>query len=150
MSEMRGLLVGSHFTPPAKAIISALARGARVRLVPEPENPYDSHAIRVLWYPERQPDTGTLDLPEATIDALTATLPDFGEDIRDVEMAADEGIGYVIGHVSKSGGKPLRDRESKGEGLSGNSEMLSAIIEWPHEATLDFAGDGSALIVVQV
>jgi hypothetical protein len=143
MTEYRSLLVGSHFTPPAKAIIAALPRGARLELRPEPSNPYDSQAIQVFWVTPSS--MYNREYPPATVEALNATLPDFGFQTEDLlEQEA-----WLLGHVAKSAGKPLRERESKREGLVGNSELLSAIVEWPHPATLDFAGDGAALIVIE-
>lgn len=40
-------IVGAHFRPPAKALCATLGQGSIVRLVPEPTNPYDAHAVAV-------------------------------------------------------------------------------------------------------
>ena len=46
---MRFLLVGTTFTPGAQAIIAkGLGQGARVTLIAEAENPYDTQAVRVF------------------------------------------------------------------------------------------------------
>jgi len=41
-------IVGQTYRPPAKAILSTIAIGARLILRPEPENPFDSNAKAVL------------------------------------------------------------------------------------------------------
>lgn len=40
-------LVGAFFRPPAKFLLEVLPAGSPLKLVPEPENPYDEHAIAV-------------------------------------------------------------------------------------------------------
>ena len=46
-SRLTTMLVGQHFNPPATIILKCLRNGTRVRLVPEPTNPYDEGAIEV-------------------------------------------------------------------------------------------------------
>ena len=41
-------IVGAHFRPPAKALLACLPAGAPIWLLPEPTNPYDAHAVKLL------------------------------------------------------------------------------------------------------
>ena len=51
-------LVGSHFRPPAKALLASLPAGFHLELRPEPLNPYDPNAIEV-WLDTHHVDAGT-------------------------------------------------------------------------------------------
>ena len=47
-TQMRFLLVGTHFAPGAVAVIAkGLGQGAKVTLRAEPDNPYDAQAVKV-------------------------------------------------------------------------------------------------------
>lgn len=54
-------IVGSHYRPPAKAILQVLAAGTELLLIPEPSNEYDENAIMVVVMSDKIPDTPTLD-----------------------------------------------------------------------------------------
>lgn len=41
-------LVGAHFRPPAKIVLQHLPSSTLLTLIPEPENPYDDKAIKVI------------------------------------------------------------------------------------------------------
>ena len=50
MTELKTLttpVVGMHFHPPAKGLLTVARAGSTLRIVPEPENPYDANALRV-------------------------------------------------------------------------------------------------------
>lgn len=127
------LLVGSHFRPPAKQILAALPSGASLRLVPEPENPYDEHAIAVYVEPS--------EIPESQHAKLDEELPLAGHDL--VEILRGEAL--HLGYVAATGGKPLA-----GTDYAGNQEIgeLGHTIGWTQlEATLGFAPDGRPLVL---
>lgn len=50
MPELRALVVGMHFRPPAKDVINMLAAGTPVVLMREPENEYDENAVKVVLF----------------------------------------------------------------------------------------------------
>lgn len=49
MSGQRSLIVGAHFRPPAKGLLSALPAGSKLVARREPSNAYDPNAIQVIW-----------------------------------------------------------------------------------------------------
>lgn len=119
-----GLLVGMHFYPPSKLLLANLPAGTSLRLEPEPTNPYDEHAIKVLVEPSAVPE----DLREATAGDLAGHGYTWEELLAEGERQ--------IGHVAKTGGKPL-----EGTGYSGNLEIAGA-----RRATLGFDGQGRAIL----
>lgn len=126
---MKSLLVGSHFHPPAKAILEALPAGTPLTLLAEPENPYDSNAILVHLSPA--------DVPTSAYAGLESSLPGFG-------MSLDELLRtdfVVMGHVAASGNKNLKNTD-----LQCNLDFHKAITEWPAGASLGFDGDGKPLV----
>lgn len=116
------LLVGSHFRPPAKALLSALPSGLGLLLVPEPENPYDEDAIAVYLDPQT-----LAELPEANQELLAEALAGTGFDLPSV-LEGDESSAYgscwKLGFVAKSGGKPLQ-----GTDFAGNLDFASGWLE---------------------
>ena len=66
-------LVGSHFRPPAKALLASLPAGFHLELRPEPSNPYDQNAIAV-WLDATH-------LPQQAKDELQLTLEGTGFEI---------------------------------------------------------------------
>lgn len=58
-------IVGMHFRPPAKWVIAVLPRGCQLRLEPEPENPYDEHAVQVWVEPRAIPASRHAELEQA-------------------------------------------------------------------------------------
>lgn len=136
MKIITSLLVGAHFRPPAKQVLECLPSGARLLLVPEPENPYDENALQV------RVDVGEA-VPEGQLDLLSGKLEGTGFDLN--ELLAGEPI--QLGYVAKSGGGPLVKA-----GLStGNAEFLAKLrgedgefVEY--ECTLAFHADGKPMV----
>src|ERR1700678_2710237 len=83
-------IVGAHFRPPAKSILSALPNSCPLRLRPEPDNPYDSNALQVLV-------SGQVirDLPEAIKSDLHADAVGYGYDIDTICAAEEWHLGYI-------------------------------------------------------
>lgn len=129
---LKGLLVGMHFNPPAKLLLSALPSGVSLRLQPEPENPWDEAAVKVLVEPSQ--------IPFAMLDYLDQALQDMGFQLEEV-LAAPE---WMLGHLAASGGKPL----SKVPGLQGNLEFREALASGQRRASLAFDAAGNPLVVL--
>jgi hypothetical protein len=138
MTTLTTLLVGTHFYVPGKNILPLLPSGTRVLFQPEPENPYDAEAIKVLLQCEAL--LGHSEDSDAEIrEALLGT----GWDLHDLLERSP----IQLGHVGKTGGKPL---ERAGIAC-GNREFLDAFAEdAPMEGTLMFDGQGRPLLRLDV
>jgi len=90
-------LVGAFHRPPAKTVLENLPARAPLRLVPEPENPYDAGAIRVLVNFQHLRDIG-MDMSE-----LCEALDAAGADEREII----DGPPLQLGYCAATGGKPL-------------------------------------------
>lgn len=96
------LLVGAHFRPPARALLSSLKTGQELILRAEPDNPYDPDAMAV-WL-----ETETLSFDMATdqfaeFEAALASQGFTPEDIRDQPE-------WQLGYIAAAGNKGLRTR----------------------------------------
>jgi hypothetical protein len=49
MSIQRSLIVGAHFRPPAKGLLTCLPSGTKLIARREASNAYDANAIQVIW-----------------------------------------------------------------------------------------------------
>ena len=137
-----GLLVGVHFHPPAKQLLDFIPGEAALLLEPEPENPYDPQAIKVLL-PVKE-------IPEENFDAVKEILPSCGVDPE--EFFEQENI--VMGHVGASSGKPLLKARANwpelAQSLTGNAEFLEAMKDPGHSAKLGFAPTGDPLVILTI
>ena len=120
-------LVGMYFRPPAKLVLGVLPSGASLRLVAEPDNPYDAKAIKVF--------VAFSEIPESQRVELAKALPSAGYDIDELEATGEIHLGYI----ADSDGKVCR-----ATGMRGNREIAGA-----SSGTLSFAADGSPLVVVE-
>jgi hypothetical protein len=96
-SILHSLLVGAHFRPPAKQILAHLPAGAELILQREPENPYDSGAIRVLV-------DVALAVPESQLASLDEALTGTGADLQEI-MAEPVQLGFIIAPTNKKLGQ---------------------------------------------
>lgn len=129
------LLVGAHFRPPAKQVLECLPSGAGLILLPEPENPYDEFALKVLVWPG--------EIPEVMRGDLDAKLQGTGTDLGDL-LASEEPL--WLGYVAASGGKPLAKAGMEG---TGNREFLQLMAASPgHSAKLAFNAAGLPLVML--
>lgn len=78
-------ILGAHFRPPAKLIFQYLPTGQVLLLEPEPDNPYDANAIKVLL-----PSTALPTDPEF-IDNLSS----FGHDIEELRTRGRIHLAYI-------------------------------------------------------
>lgn len=136
--QLKTLLVGQHFKPPAKALLAALPQGAKVTIIPEPDNPYDSEALLVV--------VETSEIDESSLDE--AMLAGMGQSLSDVM----EQESWTLGHVAASGGKPLLKAKAAGaDDLIGTKEVHAAANdEWPQEAKVEVRGDGTVVLMLDV
>lgn len=130
------LLVSSHFNPPAKQMLEHLPSGAKLVLQPDPQNPYDEKAIRVL--------VSRSEVPETQVAELRDKLPSMGHDWDEMEQLV------MLGHLPDSEGKICLK-----EGIQGNGHVhaavLAASVEWSAVgASLAFDPAGRARVIVKV
>ena len=131
------LLVGAHFRPPAKQLLAVLPAGASLRLVPEPDNPYDAKAIRVMVRPSEVPESQWPVLEEA----LAGTGVDFGDLPAEVQL----------GYLPDSDGKVCQKEQ-----VPGNGDVAAAVAKMPHlawcfvKATLAFSPAGKPQVVISL
>ncbi len=138
MTKLTGLLVGSHYVPPAKIFLEHLRGGTPLTLVKEPENPYDDHAIKVL--------VRASEVPLSQHDEMRVKLPGMGFD-WDEMLAEDQPV--PLGHLGASGAKPLLKARLVDDSLVGTLEF------WPQDEAfategacrLMFDGSGMTLVV---
>ncbi len=93
-------LVGSHFYPPAKALLAELPNGAPLLLRPEPENPYDDHAVAVY---------ADLDAPEclAALDAIYPSLASTGKDVDELRAQRYIQVGHIARVIAADWHEPI-------------------------------------------
>lgn len=125
------LLVGAHFHPPAKALLEHLPTGCALQLVPEPDNPYDESGLAVgVWIAPSA-------IPESQHAALREALPPMGQDW---DQLLAEGEPLQLGHIAKTGGRPLA-----GTSYVGTEEWSRG--GTPLEGVLHFDPQGRPLVV---
>lgn len=126
------LLVGAHFRPPAKQVLAALPSAWPLLLSPEPENPYDPSALKVLCH--------ISGLPTEALDLLDGSLEGTGTTIDELLEQEDP---IWLGYVAASGGKPL----AKAGLIDGNQEFLALMGGEPnYSATLAFGPAGEPMV----
>ena len=93
------LLVGQWFNKPSPTLLRCLPDGAGVTLRGDPDNPYDSEAIKVvLESPHLALSPSKLDDPSVAEELLAA-----GWTLGDLLLQSE----FLLGHVAASGRKPL-------------------------------------------
>lgn len=131
MTTKIGLLVGAHFRPPAKAVLQALPSECPLRVVPEPENPYDAQAMAVfLQIADLEIAVGP-GTPRRI--ALEDALPGAG---WTWEALVANGDAIQLGYLAREGNKDL----SKVQGL----QAAPAFAEG--DAVLKWGANGEALV----
>lgn len=147
MSSSRSLLcplVGAFHRPPAKTVLEVLPIGTVLMLVPEPENPYDAGAIRVLVDLAAWCHAGT----GGEAQDLQSALDAVGADFTDVIYGGPLQLGYC----AATGGKPLAKLTAlwgqTGLQPVGNADVAAAMDEHNTVATLTFGPDGHPAVKV--
>lgn len=85
-------LVGSHFRPPAKAILACLPAGHPLTLRPEPTNEYDENAVQVLLRSSTLPE---LCKDPFFVDEINGQLLAQGFDLDSVLAEPEWHLGYL-------------------------------------------------------
>lgn len=139
------LISGQFHRPPARQVLAVLASGTPLELVPEPDNPYDPQAIKVMC-----------DLAGGALDGVLAdpsTTAGFEQELLNcgmtLEMLVSAGP-VQLGYIAASGGKPLARALAGGEPLVGNGIIFEDALAGTASATLCFAPDGSPRCQVTV
>jgi len=118
MTSSSYLIVGAHFRPPAKAILQVLPNDARLRLEPEPSNPYDANAIKVTLSPESLAEVYE-SFPEQH-DTLRTLSLGFGVEIDDfVQDHIDSGDNIHLGYIPRGEAEKIV-AQVPSEGLDAN------------------------------
>ena len=87
MSYERLPIVGAHYRPPAKLLISVLPIGTPLFLLAEPDNAYDPNAIMVMLE--------TQNIPDEADEVLEQQLPEFGLDLDMITSQDQWHLGYI-------------------------------------------------------
>jgi hypothetical protein len=122
-------------------VLQVLRRGTRLRLAPEPENPYDPKAIRVLV------SLGD-ELPVVMCGALAGALEGTGHELNDL-MSSTEPL--HLGYIADSDGKPMAKLRAAGFTGVGNAEVKELIIQVGLDGlavSLEFGPDGQPQVRV--
>lgn len=125
-------LVGMHFKPPAKIVLSVLPAGMPLILRHNPENPYSENAVEVYVSPSA--------VPESRRDIVNAHLSGFGIDPNDFWAIP----AIMLGHVGEN---------KVPEGLATSIEVTAGIKRQGGadlSANLDFDPEGKPLIQVDL
>lgn len=130
------LIVGSHFRPPAKQLLAALAGGCQLTLVEDNENAYDAAAIKVILDPQH--------IPQEAMTQLDQTLPEAGMTLEQLMSAGPIQLGFVPAQE----GKPLTKGRLTEPELLGNQQVRELMPECL--ASLGFGVDGSPRLILEV
>ena len=87
-------LVGAHFRPPARALLSCLPAGAALRLLREPDNEYDTNAIKVI--------VETTSIPESQYTQLELLASGFGWSLEQILAQREWPLGYVAAKTGEA------------------------------------------------
>lgn len=133
-------LVGSHWHPPAKALLEHLPNGTSLRLRRDLENPYDEYAIEV--------HVEGASVPESQHAELAIKLGGYG---RNLEETIAPGAWWKLGHLAASDGKPLAKMQLVRTDLRGNRDLLAATAGRDlGDVPARLAFDGAGLQLVEV
>ena len=100
-------IVGSHYRPPAKALLSVLPAGTILLARPEPENQYDPNAIMVVLH--------TSDIPHTHRDAIAAAVAGYGFTVDEIFCAAEWHLGYIPAKIAMHLVKRMEGQEHEGK-----------------------------------
>ena len=95
---MYSALVGQRFYPNAQRLLNALPRNTQLQIIPEPSNPYDDLALKVVITREE-----------------LSKVDD--EDIAEILEASPDKTDWQLGHVSKLTYTPVHEALNAGHQL---------------------------------
>jgi hypothetical protein len=136
-------IVGAYFRPPAKVIMRIMDAGHELVLEPEPENPYDSDAIKVGVR------LNTIHVAESDFPDVEEELMRYGatwEDLKKDEWGelVEDPVMH-LGYVPRSGAKTAK---IDGDPSLGNKEIMNVIRQPDWKATLTFSPAGQPLVQI--
>lgn len=133
------LLVGMHFRPPAKLILAELPSGTRLNLVPEPDNPYDAEAVKVIIQTSELKHALESILSQSEeFDRFNLQLAGMGFNVDDLLIEPE----WHLGYCARTGNVQL----AKIAGASSASEVLDCRA---HTGVLFFGANGEPLIRIE-
>lgn len=134
------MLVGASFRPPAAQLLAHVPAGAPLTLEPEPDNPYDDFAVKVLLDAQAVPESRRGVLDDELLNFATSHA----------ELCA-EGPRHV-GYLASASGKPLKLAREQGFAYASNEEIVrrAAAEGGEVEAQLQFAPNGAPLVQVTI
>jgi len=134
MARLTCTLVGMHFRPPAKAILANLPAGAQLDLVPEPDNMYDEHAVKVVVDPGEVPSTQYEELDNA--------MAGQGHDSAEFLKGPPFHLGYI-------GSKPGRKGPMPGITYAPDlAPVLAQADDYKAELGFDLSGDPIVYVTI--
>jgi hypothetical protein len=110
-------IVGAHYRPPAKAILSGISPGTKLFLRAEPSNEFDVNAIQVLLKPQ--------EIIDSDHENLDSELSGYGQEISDLWTQPEWHLGYIPKEVAK---------------VLKESGIISNDVEYEAEYVLNFSG----------
>jgi hypothetical protein len=87
MAKVTAPLVGMHFRPPAKAILSVLPSACPLLVVPEPDNAYDANALQVF--------VPSAAIPQSQHSELDSAASLYGTSLAEILAQERWHLGYV-------------------------------------------------------
>jgi hypothetical protein len=134
--ELLSLITGGFARQGGKVALEHLPSGAELRLEPEPDNPYDQFALRVLVDPEEIPTSQHIHMEDK--------LEAYGMTIGDLLNNGPIWIGFV----AATGGKPLAKAKAASPILSGNQEFTQGLLACgeAYKCHLGFTPEGAPTI----
>lgn len=136
-------IVGAHFRPPAKLLLTILPINSPLHLDPDPDNPYDPNAVKVLIFPADPAIATSLSLLSS--EERKQELLGMGVSLEDLLTLPSIQLGFLPSSSNQ------KTRTINGTLYAGNAEVLNAIAGSPlHSAFLTFAPNGAALVKILV
>jgi len=99
-------IVGSHFRPPAKGLLTVLPSGAKLVARREPDNAYDANAIMVL--------VARAELSKLDARVLNDAVLGYGSSLGDLMLQEEWHLGYIP-RIEALTLAPRMDSEGKSE-----------------------------------
>lgn len=133
-------LIGVFFRPGARFIMPLLAQGTQLILAPEPDNPYDTGAIKVLIDLASTFSLGS-DSPTYDNDFLQSGLDPFGVSLDDI---IDNEEPFFLGYIARQFPKKGLEANSPGDFVYNTEPGIADA-----KASLAFASNGHPLIKLE-
>ena len=122
MSQTLATIMGAHFRPPAKAILSVLPTDCPLSIVPEPTNEYDPNALQVVL--------ASADIPEDCYNELDLAAAGYGFSVEQI-LAQEQ---WQLGYVGREYAANLAPFQAK---IKGGAFRLGADGKWLVRITLE-------------